>query len=105
MLIVKEGRKLKQAWRIYKCDTCGQMEAECRRQGQANGPSYSNDILEGFADPYVNRDEIVHFCSNCGHEMRQPELSKKAYIDFLIGKEIPLCNDMTKILTEEDLYY
>lgn len=105
MLVIKEGRKLKPAWRIYKCNNCEQWEAECLRRGQSNGPSYSNDILEGFADPYVDRDKVIHFCSNCGQEMHQPELSRKTYVDFLVGKEIPLCNETTKILTEKDLFY
>lgn len=105
MLVIKNGRELKPAWRIYVCDYCGQYEAECKRKGQASGPSYSNDILEAFADPYVDRDKVAHYCSNCGRKMRQVELTRKEYVDLLLGKEIPLCDHSFKTLEENDLFY
>lgn len=105
MYIVKQGKELRPAWRIYACDYCGQYEAECRRCGQGSGPSYSNDILEGFADHNIDRDKMVHYCANCGRKMQQPDLTRKAYVDLLVGKEIPLCDHTFKTLEEIDLFY
>lgn len=104
MLIIKQGKKLKRAWKLYECPKCGERGITLEKEAaEAFFPRTKvSDILIESDDPNYKPGK----CTNCGTELNEPSLFSDEYKEVFCGLGVIYTDSgITHVITEDELYY
>ena len=108
MYVIKNGKKLNQAWRYFICKKCGQEFIELKRDAVSSFErvKFSEEVLESNIKRTCDEDEyVIRSCGNCGSEVRQSFLTNEIY--RCTFTDIPIPSELGGIihLKEDYLFY
>lgn len=111
MYIITAGKKLKKAWRYYRCPKCGEESIELLREGYAK-------LFSRFKFPdYILEPEVrvtgekndQRSCSNCGRAISPTTFNTGDYISIFKDLKITISPTSSYTLKydsqEDDLFY
>ena len=104
MLIIKQGKKLNRAWKLYVCNKCGERGITLKKDAAAAifpRIKVSDILIESDKSNFKPEE-----CANCGSLMTEPSLFAEKYKEVFCGLGVILTdNDVTHVITEDELYY